>query len=211
MEAKRVLARRWRRAEAEWDKAEAADVAVARSKRQGINAQGVSLTARAAWVRATAAFEQVERLEAAWDRAHAALDLFRADGRLNDPAHAELEIALALKGLADPDGSKTRNFLNDPRSLAFLDRMHRRLEAAEPRRAWRVARGDGLAVAAASSPAEAVGPGDHPGASRRPRPRTERGGTRLVRPRRGGAPGHVPSQQRRRVHEQRAPHAAVAA
>src|SRR5262249_23675343 len=36
-----------------------------------------------------------------------------------------------------PDWSKVRNFLNDPRSLAFLDRMHRRLETAEPRPQWR--------------------------------------------------------------------------
>ena len=32
-----------------------------------------------------------------------------------------------------------RNFLNDARSLTFLDRMHRRLESAEPRREWRAA------------------------------------------------------------------------
>jgi hypothetical protein len=139
MEAKRVLAQHWRHAEAAWEKAEAADVAVARSKRQGINAQGVSLTARAAWVRATAAFEQVERLEAAWNRAHAALDLFTPAGRLNDRTRAEAEIAAAVGDLSGPDWSKVRNFLNDPRSLAFLDRMHRRLEAAEPRREWREA------------------------------------------------------------------------
>ena len=41
--------------------------------------------------------------------------------------------------LAGPDWSKVRNFLNDRRSLAFLDRMHHRLEKAEPRREWREA------------------------------------------------------------------------
>ena len=85
-------------------------------------------TARAAWAKAIASFEQVERLESAWVRAHAALDLFGPDGRLNDRARAEAEIAAALMDLTGPDWSKVRNFLNDPRSLAFLDRMHRRLE-----------------------------------------------------------------------------------
>jgi hypothetical protein len=139
MEAKRVLAQHWRRAETAWEKAETADLAVAQSKRQGIDARGVAQTARAAWCAATASFEQVERLEAAWNRVHAALDLFTSDGRLNDRDHAQAEIAAALPDLTGPEWSKVRNFLNDPRSLAFLDRMHRRLEAAEPRREWREA------------------------------------------------------------------------
>lgn len=139
MEARRVLAQHWRRAQAAWGKAEAADLAVARSRRQGVDARGVAQTARAAWTRAVASFERVERLEAAWNRAHAALDLFTPDGRLNDRGRARDEIHAALRDLAGPDWSEVRNFLNDPRSLAFLDRMHRRLEAAEPRREWREA------------------------------------------------------------------------
>ena len=139
MEARRVLGRHWRAAEAAWEKAEAADLEVIRSKGQGIDARGVAPTARAAWTRAVASFEQTERLEAAWGQAHVALDLFRADGRLNDRSHAELEIAEALKGLSGSDWSKVRNFLSDRRSLNFLDRMHRRLESAEPRVEWREA------------------------------------------------------------------------
>ena len=139
MEAKRVLAQHWRGAEAAWEEAETADRAVARSKRQGIDTRGAAQTARAAWRPAIASFEQVERLEAAWDRAHAALDLFDVDGRLNDRGRAQAEIAAALGDLTGPDWSKVRNFLNDRRSLAFLDRMHRRLEQAEPRREWREA------------------------------------------------------------------------
>jgi len=136
MEAKRVLAQYWRRAQAAWEKAEAADLAVAASKRRGIDARSVSQSARAAWRQALASLAQVERLEAAWNRVHAALELFDRDGRLNDRSRAQAEIATALRDLSDPDWSRVRNFLNDPRSLAFLDRMHRRLETAEPRRAW---------------------------------------------------------------------------
>jgi hypothetical protein len=132
MEAKRVLALRWQSTQATWEKAEAADREVARSKQQGIDARGAARAAQAAWNRATSALEQTERFEAAWGRAHAALELFRADGRLNDRVHARAEIAEALKELTGPDWSKVRNFLNDARSLSFLDRMHRRLDQAEP-------------------------------------------------------------------------------
>jgi hypothetical protein len=139
MEAKRVLARHWRRAEAAWERAEAADEKVAASKRQGVDARGVAQAARATWREATTRFEQVERLEAAWGRIAAALEVFRADGRLNDRANGQAEIAAALGDLPGPEWSKLRNFLSDPRSLAFLDRLHRRLEAAEPCPAWRAA------------------------------------------------------------------------
>jgi hypothetical protein len=132
MEARRVLAQEWRRVEAAWEKAEAADIEVARSRQQGIDARGVAQAARAAWGRAIAAFERSERLGSAWGRAHSALELFRGDGRLNDRSHAEAEIAEALKILTGPDWSKVRNFLNDARGLNFLDRMWRRLELAEP-------------------------------------------------------------------------------
>jgi hypothetical protein len=139
MEAHRVLARHWRRAEAAWEKAEGADAELAEAKRQGIDARGPARAAGAAWRRATAAFEEAGRLESAWGRAAAALELFDADGRLNDRARASAAIAAALRHLTGPEWSKVRHFLTDPRSLTFLDRMHRRLEAVEPLPEWREA------------------------------------------------------------------------
>jgi hypothetical protein len=139
MEAHRVLARHWRRAEAAWEKAEAADAAVAAAKRQGIDARGPARTAGVAWRRASAAFEEAERRGSAWGRAAAAPELFDGDGRLNDRSRASAAIAAAVKDLAGPEWSKVRDALIDRRSLAFLDRMHRRLEAAEPRPEWREA------------------------------------------------------------------------
>ena len=139
MAAQRVLTQHWRRAEAVWERAEAADAAVAAAKQQGIDARGGAQTARAAWAKAIASFEQAERLDSAWGRVHAALELFGPDGRLNDRPRAEAEIAAALRDLTGADWAKVRNVLADPRSLAFLDRMHRRLESAEPRREWREA------------------------------------------------------------------------
>ncbi len=139
MEARRVLARHWRHAEAAWEKAEGANAELAGAKRQGTDARGSARAARAAWRRATAAFAEAERLESAWGRAAAALELFDGDGRLNDRSRAEAEIATALKELTGPEWSKVRHSLTDPRGLAFLDRMHRRLGAAEPRPEWREA------------------------------------------------------------------------
>jgi hypothetical protein len=139
MEARRVLARHWRRAESAWEKAERADGERAEAKRQGIDARGPARAAGAAWRRATAALEEAERLESAWGRAAGALELFDAEGRHNDRIRAEAEIAAALKDLTGPEWSKVRNFLTDPRSLTFLDRMDRRLESAEPRAEWREA------------------------------------------------------------------------
>ena len=139
MEARRVLARHWRRAESAWEQAEAAEIQVADAKRQGVDARGVAHTARAAWGKAIASFERTERLESAWGRCRAALELHHPDGRLNDRRGASAAIAEALKDLAGPDWAKVRNLLNDPRSLTFLDRMHRRLQSAEPRPRWREA------------------------------------------------------------------------
>jgi hypothetical protein len=139
MEARRVLAQHWRRAESAWGRAEAADVKVADAKRQGIDARGVARAARAAWGKAIASLERTERLESAWGRCRAALELFHPDGRLNDRRGAFAAIAEALKDLTGPDWAKVRNLLTDPRSLTFLDRMNRRLESAEPRPQWREA------------------------------------------------------------------------
>jgi hypothetical protein len=139
MEAHRALAQHRRHAEAAWEQAEAADAKVAAAKQRGLDARGVAQTARAAWAKAIASVERVERLESAWGRARAALEVFDPDGRLNDRPRAEAEIAAALEDLTGPDWAKVRRFLTDPRSLAPLDRMHRRLESAEPRPRWREA------------------------------------------------------------------------
>jgi hypothetical protein len=136
-EAQRVLAQAWRRVEPLWEKAESCDPGVARAKAQGVDARGAAAAARAAWSKATEALEQVERLESAWVRCRRALDLFRPDGRLNDRVWAEAEIKAGLSELTGPSWRKVRNFLTDRRSLAFLDRMHQRLAAAEPRKQWR--------------------------------------------------------------------------
>ena len=138
-EAQRVLAQKWRRAESLWEGAEDCDAGVKRAKVQGVDARGPACTARAAWSKATEAFEEVDRLEAGWRRCRGAFELFRPDGRLNDRVWAESEIQAGLSELTGPEWRKVRNFLADSRSLAFLDRWHERLEMAEPRAQWREA------------------------------------------------------------------------
>lgn len=139
-EARRVLAGPWRRAEAAWEEAEAADAKVAESKCKGTDARGVAAAARRAWAAAERLLAAVERQEAAWQRARAALAVFRPDGTLNERVGAEAEIAAALADLQGPEWKKVRNFLKDRRTLAFLERLQRRLLEAEPdavqRRAW---------------------------------------------------------------------------
>lgn len=136
-EAQRVLTQAWRGVEPLWEKAETCDAQVQRDKKQGIDARGSAWVARTAWSKAIEAFEPVERLESAWDRCRTAFELFRPDGQLNDRLWAKAQIKAGLSELTGPEWRKVRNFLTDRRSLAFLDRMHQRLEAAEPREEWR--------------------------------------------------------------------------
>jgi hypothetical protein len=138
-EARSVLRKAWREAEASWAKADALDARVASSKRQGLDARGVARAAAVARRRAIGALDGADRQEAAWGRARAALDLFDAEGRLNDRARATAEIAAAATGLDGVEWKAVRNFLRDPRSTTFLDRMHERLAEAEPRPQWREA------------------------------------------------------------------------
>jgi hypothetical protein len=136
-EARRILVGPWRRAEAAWEEAEAADARVAEAKRRGQDARAVAQAARRAWEEAERLLAEVDQRESAWQRARAALAVFRLDGTLNDRAWAEAEIAAALTEWRGPEWKKVRNFLSDQRSLTFLDRLHRRLAEAEPDAAWR--------------------------------------------------------------------------
>lgn len=138
-EGRRVLAGPWRRAEAAWEEAEAADAEVLESKRKGEDARGVAQRARHAWDQAERLLAEVDQAESAWQRARAALAVFRPDGTLNERAGAEAEIKAALAELRGPEWKKTRNFLKDRRTLKFLDRLHRRLAEAEPDAAVRQA------------------------------------------------------------------------
>jgi hypothetical protein len=138
-EGGQALRRDWSAAEQVWEEAEQADRDLARTRRRGQDSRGDTQRARLAWQRAAQALHRACRREAAWQRARQALDLFRPEGRLNDRAWAEAAIRAALPELDGPRWAKVRRMLTDPRSLTFLDRLHRDLAAAEPRADLRAA------------------------------------------------------------------------
>ncbi len=131
-EAQRLLRRIWDRTEGLWAKAEAAHRQVIQDKQQGQGAQKAAARARWAWQRATAAFDRAEAVQTAWQAITAALQVFAPDGRLNARSEAETRIARAIPRLSGADWSKVIRTLRDPRSLMFLERLHRQLSAAEP-------------------------------------------------------------------------------
>ncbi|MFL5519265.1 MAG: hypothetical protein ACJ8DJ_24160, partial [Gemmatimonadales bacterium] len=137
-EAQRLLGRLWRGVEKHWAAAEEADRQVARAKATGRDARGPAAVARAAWRKAFDTFAWYERWEGLWRRARAALRLFRPDGRLNDRVWAEAELAAVCAGLRAGYWRKLRGYLQDRRTLTFLDRLQRRLAEAEPRAELRV-------------------------------------------------------------------------
>ena len=126
-----MIIRTWKSAESLWEKAEAADQAVERARRRGEDARPAAARARAAWDKAERAFHRADRLEAVWKRTEATLSVFRSDGRLNDRPTAEAELAAVVEELPGDEWAKVRRMLVDPRTLTFLDRMHRQLADAE--------------------------------------------------------------------------------
>lgn len=131
-DARRLLRSIWSRAEGVWAQAEAAEGEVDRDRTQGRDARGAAPRARHAWVRAIAAFHRAEAVEAAWQEITAALQVIRPDGSLNTRPEAEVRIAQAIPRLSGADWSKVIRSLRDPRSLMFLDRLHRQLGEAVP-------------------------------------------------------------------------------
>jgi hypothetical protein len=126
-EARRVLGQLWSRVERTWEQAEAADRAVQQAQRQGHDARGPALQARAAWKKVTAAFQRYEQGESAWKRAEPALSVFRPDGQLNERSWAQAQVAAAWPGFSGAEWSKVRGFLQAEEAFTFLDRLHAQL------------------------------------------------------------------------------------
>lgn len=132
-EAQRVLHKLWNGVEARWKRAEQADRQAERAWPSGGDRQGFETTLARAWKEVEQCMDRYDRAERSWKRIEAALELFRPEGRLNDRAWAAEEIAAAAQELDGAEWAKLRRALVDRRSLTFLDRMQRKLAAAEPR------------------------------------------------------------------------------
>jgi hypothetical protein len=143
-EAERVLRQVWLAAEAVWRRWDDRQRAFDRLRRRGVHCQSppyrrAARQAEKAHSKAKQVLAQAERQEQAWRQARAAFELVRPDGSLNDRASAAAVIAAALPALAGPRWAKVRGFLQDPRSLAFLDELPQAVAAAEPRAEARAA------------------------------------------------------------------------
>ncbi len=126
-EARRVLKVLWNRAKRAWNRAEQADRALSRDRRQGKSTRRATCTARAAWARVGPAMEPYDRARTPWQGLKPAMELFRPDGRLNDRAWAEAQVRRALPGLVGTAWGTLRWLLQHPRAFGFLDRLHQRL------------------------------------------------------------------------------------
>jgi hypothetical protein len=131
-DAQRLLRSIWNRAEGLWTKAEDADRRVMQEKQQGRDARKAAARARRAWERAIGAFHHAEEVQTAWQEITAALQVFHPDGQLNERSVAETRMAHAIPRLTGADWSKVIRALRDPRSVMFLERLHRQLCEAEP-------------------------------------------------------------------------------
>jgi hypothetical protein len=143
-EAQRVLRLIWQAAEGVWQQWDVKQRAFDRLRWRGVHClspeyRRAARQAEKAHSKAKQALAAAERQEQAWQRARAALELVRSDGTLNDRAGATADLAAALAELKGPRWSKVRNFLQDSRSLTFLDPLAQALVVAEPRAPVRAA------------------------------------------------------------------------
>jgi len=133
-QARVPLRARWRKVEKAFQGYEKARTALLKAKESKPQAVG-GLTRRmqTEWDFVEWCWSWYEKEEKAWQRARGAFELFRPDGQLNDRVWADREIKAACTVLKGPAWKKVRKLLNDPRTLAFLDRTHQELAKAEPR------------------------------------------------------------------------------
>lgn len=143
-EAQRVLRQVWQAAEGVWQRWDVKQRAFDHLRGRGVHCQSPAYRSAArqaekAHSKAKQVLTQAEQQEEAWHRARAAFELLRADGSVNDRAQAEADLAAALPHLSGPRWAKVRNFLQDRRSLNFLDGFQQALVAAAPQAEVRAA------------------------------------------------------------------------
>jgi len=143
-EAQRVLRQLWQAAEGVWQRWDVKQRAFDRLRWRGVSCQSpeyrrAARQAEKAHSKAKQVLAQAERQQQAWQRARAAFELVRPDGTLNTRAAARADLAAALPDLAGAQWAKVRRFLEDERSLTFLDQLQREVAAAEPRAEVRTA------------------------------------------------------------------------
>jgi hypothetical protein len=90
---------------------------------------GLAVKTNALWRRAEGDLDQLQASAVAWKKTQAALRLFTPEGELNTRAKAQAVLAQTVPQLSGADFAKTRRFLQDPRTLTYLDEVERKLQA----------------------------------------------------------------------------------
>ena len=129
-EFQRVLHHKWRQAERGLEAAAKADAKVARTKKGGYDARGVTRQAWCAWRKAERLFDEAVQAEAVAQQIGTALAVFGPQGTLNDRPGAQGQLDDAIRGLAGPEWGKVRRLLCDQRTLRPLDWVHEQLAQA---------------------------------------------------------------------------------
>jgi hypothetical protein len=109
--------------------AEAAEKELAAVRRQGHKETGAVARVRAAWRKAEAAVDRWSEQERAWQTTKEALQLFTPQGELNTSQHAAAVLAQTLPQLPDSAFAKTKQQLQKPEMLRYLDRVQQQIEA----------------------------------------------------------------------------------
>jgi hypothetical protein len=118
---------RWRRL---FRQAEESQRAIDERRRQGQAVPGgLVAKSNALWKQAEQDLDQLQASAQAWHKTQAALRLFTPEGELNTRAKAQAVLAQTLPQLQGADFAKTQRFLQDPRTLTYLDEVERKLQA----------------------------------------------------------------------------------
>lgn len=103
---------------------------MARTKKGGYDARGVTRQAWCAWRKAERLFDAAVQAEAVAQQIGTALAVCGSPGTLNDRPGAQGQLDAAIRGLAGPEWGKVRRLLCDPRTLRPLDWVHEQLAQA---------------------------------------------------------------------------------
>jgi len=129
-ELQRLVQRQWKQAEKQLEAASEADEKVAKSKRRGCDARGVSKQAWWAWRKAERQFDQAVEAETAANGINQTLGLFDQQGQLHHREEAQGQLRQAIQELSGKEWSKVRRLLQDQRTLTHLDWVHAQLSQA---------------------------------------------------------------------------------
>jgi hypothetical protein len=110
-------------------RADKAQKALQRERRQGRGSGALVMAVQRRWQQAEAAFDRWATQADAFGRLKAALRPFTPAGELKTPAQAQAETAAALAELTGPEWTRAKRRLAVAETFTFLDRVHAELEA----------------------------------------------------------------------------------